>query len=58
MTITKEKFEDYVDVQQSGVTNMFNINNVVGLSGLSRVDCLDIMKNYSKYKEEFGGEEE
>ena len=51
--ITKEKFEDYVQVQESGVTNMFAVNLVSELSGLEKEEILDIMKNYSKYKKQF-----
>lgn len=49
--ITKEKFQKYVEVQKSGVTNMFAVKTVMTLSGLTKEECLDIMKNYSKYKE-------
>ena len=52
--ITKEKVQKYENVRQSGITNMFDIHNVMNLSRLSREDCLDIMKNYEKYMEEFG----
>ena len=51
--ITKEKVQKYENVRQSGITNMFDIHNVMNLSRLSREDCLDIMKNYGKYMEEF-----
>lgn len=50
-TITKEDFEAYVEVQESGVTNMFDTRTVQSLSGLSREQILEIMKNYAKYKE-------
>ena len=51
--ITKEKFQSYVDVQMSGVTNMFNVPLVCEISRLERKEVLDIMKNYSKYKKSF-----
>ena len=53
--MTKEKFITYEEVRQSGLTNMFDVRRVIELSGdeLTKEDCLDIMKNYSKYKEEF-----
>ena len=53
---TKEQFEDYVRIQKSGVTNMFCINNVIGLSrtGLTTDICLYIMDHYSELKEEYG----
>lgn len=56
-TITKNKFEAYVRVQESGVTNMFMLTNVIALSGLTKAECLDIMKNYGTYKEQYGGKE-
>ena len=51
--ITKEKIQAYEDVRQSGVTNMFMVRTVVELSGLSRAEVLDIMKNYDKYVKQF-----
>lgn len=51
--ITKEKFQSYVDVQMSGVTNMFNVPLVCEISGLERKEVLDIMKNYPEYKKSF-----
>jgi len=47
--VTKEEFMSYENVRRSGVTNMFNVNYVVQLSGLSKEMCLDIMKNYGQY---------
>ena len=48
--ITKEDFQAYLKVQSSGKTNMFDLRNVVKLSGLSREKVLEIMTNYRKYK--------
>ncbi len=53
MKITKEQFERYEDIRSSGITNMGQINYVMELSGLTRVECLEIMKNYDKYMEEY-----
>ena len=36
INITKEDFEAYVRVQESGVTNMFAVTTVSELSGLSK----------------------
>jgi len=47
--ITKEKFLAYERVRQSGITNMFMITTVMALSGLTKEECLDIMKNYGEY---------
>ena len=52
--MTKKKFNAYRKVQYSNITNMCAINVVMGLSNLTRLECLDIMKNYDKYEEEFG----
>lgn len=49
--ITQEKFQSYEDVRLSGETNMFAVKVVMSLSGLTKEECLDIMKNYDKYKE-------
>lgn len=51
--ITKENFEAYVRVQRSGVTNMFAINVVSKLSGLTRDKILYIMENYRKLSKKF-----
>lgn len=48
--ITKEDFQAYLKVQGSGKTNMFDLRNVVKLSGLSREKILEIMTNYRMYK--------
>ena len=53
MEITQEQFQAYVDVQMSGVTNMFDVKTVSAISGLDRDQITDIMKNYSKYQEDF-----
>jgi hypothetical protein len=52
-SITKEKFEAYVDVQESGVTNMFDVRIVGMLSGLDREEIMAIMQNYSNLKEKY-----
>lgn len=55
--ITKEQFEAYESVRQSGVTNMFDIKMVTLISGLTKDECLEIMKNYGKLKEEYWKDE-
>ena len=47
MEITKEEFERYEAVRESGVTNMFDISTVRSLSGLSKEQIIHIMKNYN-----------
>lgn len=51
--ISKKDFQAYLQVQNSGKTNMFDLRNVVMLSGLSREKILEIMTNYHKYKEQW-----
>jgi hypothetical protein len=51
MEITKEQFKRYVGVQMSGVTNMFMLSNVMEISGLTKEQCLYIMKHYTELKE-------
>tara|TARA_R110002020_G_scaffold424735_2_gene633981 strand:+ start:826 stop:1002 length:177 start_codon:yes stop_codon:yes gene_type:complete len=55
--ITKEDFEAYKDVQESGVTNMFDISVVIELSGLERNQVLTIMKHYDDLTEKYYGED-
>lgn len=56
--VSKIQFEAYLKVQHGGLTNMFDIQSVIALSGgiLSKVVCLDIMENYEKYSEQWGKE--
>ena len=54
MTITQEQFDAYVEVQESGITNMFNVSVVSDYSGLSRQDIMTIMSNYSVLQEKYG----
>ena len=51
--ITKEQFEAYVDVQMSGITNMFDVRTVGELSGLEKEEILEIMKNYGELKDKY-----
>lgn len=55
--VKKEHFERYVDVQMSGVTNMFDVKTVSALADLAVDQILDIMKNYDKYKKKWPTEE-
>ncbi len=48
MNITKEQFQAYEDVRQSGVTNMFDVRAVQALSGLTKPEILEIMHKYSE----------
>ena len=51
--ITKEQFEAYVDVQESGVTNMFDVRTVSQLSGLEKEQIMTIMQSYGELKEKY-----
>jgi len=53
MKITKKQFKSYVDVQKSGITNMWNIKLVCDISGLKEEEAFFIMKNYKELNEEF-----
>lgn len=55
MEITKEQFEAYEAVRESGITNMFDVNVVSALSGLSRDEIVAVMKQYSDLCEKFPG---
>ena len=55
--ITKEDFMDYERIRESGVTNMFDIRTVISLSdNLDKEKCLEIMRDYSKLREQYLGE--
>ena len=51
--ITKEQFEAYVDVQMSGVTNMFDVKTVGDLSGLEKEQILTIMQSYGELQDKY-----
>ena len=51
--ITQEQFEAYVDVQESGVTNMFDVKTVGQLSGLEKEEIITIMKSYGELKDKY-----
>lgn len=54
--MTKKKFEKYVAIQESGRTNMLDIQAVIALSRwtLTEEDCFDIMENYAEYDKKWG----
>lgn len=51
--VTKKEFMSYESVRRSGVTNMMNVSYVSNVSGLTKEQCFDIMKNYGKYADEY-----
>ena len=52
---TKEQFEDYVSIRDSGITNMFAVRIVCQLSytGLTKENCLYIMSHFEELAEEY-----
>lgn len=58
MKPTKEQFEEYVKIRDSGKTNMYDIRYITGISltGLDRSRCLYIMANFEQLAEEYGVE--
>lgn len=52
--ITQDDFDAYVRVQESGVTNMFDVSVVSDYSGLNRSQIIEIMSNYAELSEEYG----
>ena len=48
--VTKKQFQTYLEIRDSGITNMFDVRKVVELSKeiLNRKDCMFIMKNFSE----------
>ena len=53
MEITQEQFEAYVNVQMSGVTNMFDVRTVSALTGLDRNQITTIMSNYGELDKKY-----
>ena len=46
-------FVKYLDVRDSGVTNMFDLRNVTALTGLSKEQIIYIMENFSELEEKY-----
>ena len=55
MKPTKEQFEEYVSIRDSGITNMFDIRFITGYSitGLDKPICLYIMQHFEELAEEY-----
>ena len=58
--MTKSKFISFEKVRLSGLANIYNIDEVRLISAkygeiLSVKDCFEIMLNYDKYKQKYGG---
>ena len=52
MVVSKEDFEDYLEVQSSGMYNMMSPDAIMA-SGLDRNVYMEIISNYSELKEKF-----
>lgn len=46
-----EEFKRFVEVRDSGVTNMFAKRTVCMIAGISEEVYMDILKNFGKYEE-------
>ena len=46
-------FVKYLDVRDSGVTNMFDIRNVTALTGLNKEQCIAIMEQYNELDKKY-----
>ena len=53
MEITQQQFKAYVNVQMSGVTNMFDVRTVSALTGLDRNQITTIMSNYRELDKKY-----
>lgn len=55
---TKEQFEDYVRIRDSGITNMYDIRTIedISFTQLTKANCLYIMHNFQELAEEYGVE--
>ena len=54
MEITQEQFHSYVTVQKSGLTNMFAVQTVCDLSGLTREEVFAIQEQYAALLDQYG----
>ena len=52
---TKEQFEEYVEIRNSGVTNMFDIRFITAISGtgLDKPTCFYIMEHFGELAKEY-----
>lgn len=60
MKATKEQFDAYIEVRNSGETNMLDVARIIQLAQemsevkLNREQCLDIIHNFAAYEEASG----
>ncbi len=55
MEITKKEFMKYERLRESGKVNMFEVNKVSFLTGLSRKKIFFVMKNYCELGNKYLG---
>jgi len=55
MEITKEQFEDYRSIQDSGMFNMFD-PQARAMTDLTKQEWIHIIKNYSELENKYEGE--
>lgn len=53
---TREQFQEYVDIRDSGVTNMWDISYITAVStkGLTKDICFYIMGHFEEIAEHYG----
>ena len=54
--VSKKQFQTYLEIRDSGATNMFDVRKVVELSEgiLTREHCIFIMKNFNELCDKYG----
>lgn len=52
---TKEQFKEYVNIRDSGVTNMWDIRFIIKISdtGLDKSTCMYIMEHFEDLAKEY-----
>lgn len=55
MKPTKEQFEEYVSIRDSGITNMFDVRYITDISdtGLTKPICIYIIEHFRELAEEY-----
>jgi hypothetical protein len=59
MQISRELFEAYEAVRESGITNMFDVNMVIKLANkimgthITREEIVEIMHNYTELRKKY-----
>ena len=53
-TITKKDFKEYEEIQLSGKVNMFYINHISDLTGLTNDQIFEIQRNYAEFEDKWG----